>query len=663
MSRFKKALALFLVVVLTAMVSVNLTMAYLQHEDSDVNVMTLGNVKIQQIEEEWNEEGTALQTFTQKKPLYPYVGTFGWKYPASVTRAGELTELQKAYRMFTMENVQDKYVSVKNVGKSDAYVRTLIALEMGQFDETAFDMVGVSINALNGSEFKFPGAWEWQKGIVVEVNKQNYYVMEAVHQDVVKPDETTIPSLLQVYLSNTATNETVEKLDGNENGLYDILVISQAVQTEGFASAKIALDTAFGAPAENAALWFGKLSIPQSAEDAVFNSKVTYNGTVYNTLYDAVAAANANGGGEITMEGSARLDRPLELASNITISGNGHKLVRENGYTGTMLTVKSGATLTTNNLTLDGDGATATGNLVATEGNGSIVFNAGTALKNNHGAHAVSLATRGGGTMTMNGNAQIVNNSSDSGAVWGGGHIIINDDAKISHNSSTGSAGAIRMVSGQNLTMNGGEISYNTAVASGGAIYGYGASIYNLNGGKMVGNTAATGGAMYTGDGSTVNISGTFEMCNNTANDAGAMRLSNRTAFNMSGGKISGNVSKNNSDWNGFYGWNPGVNISGGQLEDDITIQGGLTPIVGGNGITGVIHFALSTNHNTAYLAQDFGTIKFTVAEDSNFAAFNFKPAAGYTYTTGDETKLICQNNGYTTYWDATSGTFRLQAG
>ena len=588
MSRFKKALALFLVVVLTAMVSVNLTMAYLQHEDSDVNVMTLGNVKIQQIEEEWYEEGTALQTFTQKKPLYPYVGTFGWKYPASVTRAGELTELQKAYRMFTMENVQDKYVSVKNVGKSDAYVRTLIALEMGQFDETALDVVGVSINALNGSEFKFPGAWEWQKGIVVEVNKQNYYVMEAVHQDVVKPDETTIPSLLQVYLSNTATNETVEKLDGNKNGLYDILVISQAVQTEGFASAKIALDTAFGAPAENAALWFGKLSIPQSAEDAVFNSKARYNGTVYNTLYDAVAAANANGGGEITMEGSARLDRPLELASNITISGNGHKLVRENGYTGTMLTVKSGATLTTNNLTLDGDGATATGNLVATEGNGSIVLNAGTVLKNNHGAHAVSLATRGGGTMTMNGNAQIV----------------INDNAQISHNSSTGSAGAIRMVSGQNLTMNGGEISYNTAVASGGAIYGYGASIYNLNGGKMVGNTAATGGALYTGAYSTVNISGDFEMSGNTAEDSGAMRLTDHTAFNMSGGKISGNVSKNNSDWNGFYGWNPSVNISGGQLEDDITIQGGLTPIVGGNGITGVIHFALSTNHNTAYLAK-----------------------------------------------------------
>ena len=281
-------------------------------------------------------------------------------------------------------------------------------------------------------------------------------------------------------------------------------------------------------------------------------------------------------------------------------------------------------------------------------------------LQNNNGAHAVSLATRGGGTLTLNG-ASIINNSSDSGAIWGGGHITVNKGSKINNNSSTGSAGAIRMVSGQSLTMNGGEISNNTAASSGGAIWGYGASTYNFNGGKMNGNTAAAGGAIYTGDGSTINISGDFEMCNNTADDAGAMRLSNRTAFNMSGGKISGNVSKNSSDWNGFYGWNPGVNISGGELVDDICIQGGLTPTVGGSGITGVVHFDVSTNHNTVNLAKDFGTIKFTVAEDDNFAAFHFKPAADYTYTEGDEAKLICMNEGYETYWDAATGTFRLQ--
>jgi dihydroxyacetone kinase-like predicted kinase len=65
----------------------------------------------------------------------------------------------------------------------------------------------------------------------------------------------------------------------------------------------------------------------------------------------------------------------------------------------------------------------------------------------------------------------------------------------------------------------------------------------------------------------------------------------------------------------------------------------------------------------TAYLAKEFGALKFTVnEEDADFVRFNFKPASDYTYTAGDEAKLICMNEGYETYWDAATGTFRLQA-
>ena len=48
--------------------------------------------------------------------------------------------------------------------------------------------------------------------------------------------------------------------------------------------------------------------------------------------------------------------------------------------------------------------------------------------------------------------------------------------------------------------------------------------------------------------------------------------------------------------------------------------------------------------------------------ESSNFASFNFKPASDYTYTAGDENKLVCMNDGYVTYWDAATNTFRLKA-
>ena len=279
----KKIIALVLALVLTVAASVAGTVAYLQSEDSDVNVMTLGNVEIEQIEQEYDADGK-LVDFTQAKPLYPYVGELGWK---NISTGGG------AYRQFTMENVVDKYVSVKNTGKSDAYVRTVIALEMGDFTYDEFeDIVGISINAENGSEFKFPGTWEWTHDFVEVIDGNNYNIMIAVHENPVKPDETTIPSLLQVYLSNDADNEEVAKLDGNDNGTYDILVVSQAVQTAGFENAAEALEAAFpmGANNENVPVWFtgedGKVEFPE-----IF----AWEGVNYITTGDTVKVSSGDG--------------------------------------------------------------------------------------------------------------------------------------------------------------------------------------------------------------------------------------------------------------------------------------------------------------------------------------------------------------------------------
>ena len=384
------------------------------------------------------------------------------------------------------------------------------------------------------------------------------------------------------------------------------------------------------------------------------------DGTTMVSSAAELATALANGESVILMN-DVTVSEALAITGTPTIYGSGKTISRTAGYTGTVLTVASGATVTIENLVLDGAGATATGNLIATTGNGSIVLNDGTVLQNNNGAHAVSLATRGGGSLTLNG-AYIINNSSDSGAIWGGGAIIVNEGSKINNNSSTGLAGAIRMVGSSNLTMNGGEISNNTAAGDGGAIWGYGSSTYNFNGGKMNGNTSAgTGGAIYTGTYSVINISGDFELCDNTAANSGAIRLTDHTSMTITGGKISGNTQ--NGDSNAFNTWNNTISITAGELEDDMSYVGGLSLTIGAAEIDGVIAYALSTNHNTAYLTADFNGFKFTVNEaDTNFANFNFKPAAGYTYTAGDEEKLVCMNEGYETYWDAATGTFRLQA-
>ena len=411
---------------------------------------------------------------------------------------------------------------------------------------------------------------------------------------------------------------------------------------------------------------------------AVNTDNITYIGTeiylngVLQTYTDNVAAissaeelksALAEGIPNIYLESNVQTDAILNVSSNTIINGNGYTISRAAGYTGTVMTVANGVTVTVENTVFDGAGANATGNLIATT-NGHIVLGEGTVVKNNNGAHAIYLNHGSGkkGTLTLNG-AQIINNSSDSGAIWGGGAITVNEGSKINNNSSTGFAGAIRMVSACNLTMNGGEISGNTATGDGGAIWGYGSSTYNFNGGKMNGNTSAgIGGAIYTGTSSVINISGDFELCDNTAANSGAIRLTDHTSMTITGGKISGNT-QNGGDSNAFNTWNNTISITAGELEDNMSYVGGLTLTIGAADIDGVIAYDLSTNHNTAYLKADFNSFKFTVNENAaNFAAFNFKPEAGYIYTEGDEDKLVCMNEGYETYWDAEKGVFKLQA-
>ena len=263
--------------------------------------------------------------------------------------------------------------------------------------------------------------------------------------------------------------------------------------------------------------------------------------------------------------------------------------------------------------------------------------------------------------MTING-GEIINNHSAAGAIWGGGAITMNS-GKINGNHG-GIGGAIRVVTniGTVLTMNGGEMNHNYSDGNGGAIWAGSSksnNVYVLNGGEMAYNySATTGGAIYAGYYETVKIGGTFKMHdNNCAASLGAeIRFHDHASFVMTGGEVSSDKE------NALFLYNNSTSITGGKIAGNFGYSGGLGFTWGEAEIDGVVTFGLSTNHNTAYLAAEFGTIEFIVSEGANFAQFNFKPATGYTYVEGDEAKLVCLNEGYKTVWDATTGTFRLQA-
>ncbi|MBQ7010076.1 MAG: hypothetical protein IJN63_00070 [Clostridia bacterium] len=308
---FAKILLAAASLVLVVALTVSITIAYLTSSDSDTNVMVLGEVVIDQIEQEWGENGQ-LQPFTQDKPILPATGAIAWDNLDKATATVE----EMAWRKFAMGNVVDKYVTVKNIGKNPAYVRTFIALEMGDLTigELA-DAISMSVNAEAGSEFQFPGSWVWTHDYVAEINGRNYNIMVAVHTDDLEPGEETLPSLLQVYLKKTATHETCEKIDGNGNGRYDILVYTEAVQSEGFENegAQAALNEAYYVPSETAHPWVNGVYDPSYAGSASELTKALNNGGDLKLTKD------------ITVEGVQAINGELNLdlaGKNIT-SANG----------------------------------------------------------------------------------------------------------------------------------------------------------------------------------------------------------------------------------------------------------------------------------------------------------------------------------------------------
>ena len=289
---------LILSIVLSVAIAAGGTMAYLQDTDEDVNVMTLGNVYIDQIEKERieqsddNTSSENVKDFEDDKPLYPYVGDLAWADEYQNWETGGANQL------FTDEvkNVVDKFVFVENTGNSDAYVRTWFAFEQGDYTEAELDkLLGININKTYWAFETVANNVEIEGGkyqIVVATYLGNVGADKSEHPNGMLPaGETTRPSLLQVYLDKTAGNEEVENLDSNGNGKYDILVVSQAVQAAGFADAETALNAAFtnGAEPVNFALyeteakgWFKKATEKQAAEELGEH----WDGTVDTTWYN-----------------------------------------------------------------------------------------------------------------------------------------------------------------------------------------------------------------------------------------------------------------------------------------------------------------------------------------------------------------------------------------
>ena len=344
----KTTLLMVLSMILAVALGVGSTMAYLQDTDEDVNVMTLGNVYITQNEQERVDAEKLptednLKEFEQKKDLYPAVFE-GSSIPYDADSYAQNDDWKVTEYN---ENVVDKFVTVTNTGKSDAYVRTIVAYE----GDDTHGPEGAFIHVVhNGDNAKLTTPIDVELVGNVTIDEVEYTAYVYTYAEALAPGETSIPSLKQVYMNKNAGNKEMEYY-GEE---YDICVLSQAVQTQGFADANTALNTAFGEiNQDNVQEWFANIgkNIGTPGEDWISNNPPSFVPEDANTIanVDELNAALTDGGEYYLIESLTLADKPVVIknGASITINLNGKTISTSSTSSTTSygIEVQAGATL------------------------------------------------------------------------------------------------------------------------------------------------------------------------------------------------------------------------------------------------------------------------------------------------------------------------------
>ena len=244
----KKIVAFMLVISMLAIALIGGTLAYFTDTEAAKNVMTMGNVDIEQIEQERCPTG-GLQPYTQGQILLPMGGATAWAEE-------EITVNGDSFKVFASENALDKIVTVKNTGNSDAYVRTIVALEAGKSEAEAhslwYNNLAVSDNS-DGTQVICE-----DNDLYVKIGDTWFIIVVYTYGDAIASGSESVPSLTGVGLYAKTTKEDVANLEGD----YEVLVLSQAVQASDMGDdAGAALDLAFGdVNAANVAAWFADVA-------------------------------------------------------------------------------------------------------------------------------------------------------------------------------------------------------------------------------------------------------------------------------------------------------------------------------------------------------------------------------------------------------------------
>lgn len=250
----KKKLTLVVTcIVLVAAMVIGGTLAYFTDTKNATNTFTVGNVKINLIEQQRGENG--LVPFEQNKKLYPIVGS----------AQGEKDE----FGMPTAKNYVDKMVTIQNTGSEKAYIRAYFAIPSALDDGYETFNAGMNVlhfnfgnKVVNGAISSTEGVeWNWQHDgkwnyFETTIDGIKYNVYYADYYQAVAAGATTEQLVQGVYLDKSfdlkdgkcyAFGKEVTLDDGWDWNNVSCPVFAVACQAEGFDNATDAMNAAFGA--------------------------------------------------------------------------------------------------------------------------------------------------------------------------------------------------------------------------------------------------------------------------------------------------------------------------------------------------------------------------------------------------------------------------------
>ena len=247
----KKITAISLCVALLAIAIVGASLAYFTDTDNATNTFTAGGVKIKLIEEQSNADHTGFVPYEGDKVLMPIVGSAqGEKYPNGQPKAA---------------NYIDKVVTIRNTGKSAAWIRAYYAVPSA-LDDGFGENFNAGMNILHGNfgnnngvttyenEWKWKNNGKWQY-FETEIEGVSYNVYFADYYQPVAAGETTAQFISGVYLDKNVDMKDGKYIDPRHpkadlsilEGKVKYPVFAVAVQAEGFDNASKAMTAAFGA--------------------------------------------------------------------------------------------------------------------------------------------------------------------------------------------------------------------------------------------------------------------------------------------------------------------------------------------------------------------------------------------------------------------------------